>query len=118
ATCDFTITVKDTQPPTISDLSSTPDMLWPPNHQMKNVEINYKSIDNCGGTLTTVLTVTSNQPPNGSGDGNTSADWEVIDDHKVKLRAERTGDLGCRIYSIKIVSTDQYGNSSDTVVKV
>ena len=118
ATCSFTITVNDTEPPVIEGLSADPDMLWPPNHKMKDVAIDYTSTDNCPGVITCSITVTSNQPVNGTGDGNTEPDWEVIDEHNVKLRAERAGNLGCRIYSVKITCTDQFGNSSDSTVKV
>lgn len=116
--CSFTVTVNDVEPPVISNISANPDVLWPPNHQMKSVSIDYTVTDNCPGVITSVLTVTSNQPINGTGDGNTNTDWQVIDDHHVDLRAERAGNLGCRIYYVKITSTDAHGNSSDTVVRV
>ena len=116
--CTFTITVNDTEPPVIEDVDADPRILWPPNHKMKDVKIDYTSTDNCGGIITTSLNVTSNQPQNGTGDGNTESDWEVVDEHNVKLRAERAGNRGCRIYSIKITSSDQYGNTSDGTVTV
>ena len=116
--CSFTVTVNDTEPPVLEDVSADPAVLWPPNHQMKNVTIDYTATDNCGGVITSSLSVTSNQPQNGQGDGNTESDWEIIDEHHVRLRAERAGNGGCRIYSIKITSTDQYGNESDSTVTV
>ena len=116
--CTYTVTVNDTEPPTLEDVSADPTVLWPPNHKMKDVTIEYTSTDNCGGVINDSLSVTSNQPVNGTGDGNTDPDWEIIDDHHVKLRAERAGNGGCRIYYVKITSTDQYGNSSDSTVTV
>ena len=50
ATCSFTVTVNDVEPPVIHDLLVTPPILWPPNHNMKNVNVNYTSTDNCPGT--------------------------------------------------------------------
>jgi hypothetical protein len=80
--------------------------------------VDYTATDNCGGIITSSLKVTSNQPENGTGDGNTESDWTIVDEHNVKLRAERAGNGGCRIYSIQITSTDQYGNSSDSTITV
>lgn len=116
--CTYTVTVNDTEPPVITGLNADPDVLWPPNHKMREVTIDYTSTDNCGGVVTCSISVTSNQPANGTGDGNTETDWEIVDEHHVKLRAERAGNRGCRIYSIMITCTDQYGNSSDSTVTV
>jgi len=108
------ITVLDTLPPVIANISPDPPSLWPPNHKMKNVTINYTDLDNCSppGEVTTVLTVSSDEPINGTGDGNTSPDWIVLDDHQVMLRAERAGNGNGRTYTIFITATDDCGNTS------
>jgi hypothetical protein len=106
--------VLDTLPPLIANVSSDPPSLWPPNHKMKEVSIKYTDLDNCSppGKVTTVLTVASNEPINGTGDGNTSPDWIVLDDHQVMLRSERAGNGDGRIYTIFITATDDCGNTS------
>ena len=48
------------------------------------------------------MTVTSNEPINGTGDGNTAIDWLVVDAHHVQLRAERAGTGSGRIYTIAV----------------
>jgi len=53
-----------------------------------------------------------------AGDGNTSADWTVVDAHHVQLRAERSGGGDGRVYSITITATDSAGSSSATTVMV
>jgi hypothetical protein len=103
------ITVKDTTRPNITNISPDPATLWPPNHKMRNVTINYTAVDNCS-PVTNSLSVTSNEPVNGGGDGNTAPDWVVINDHQVQLRAERSGMGTGRIYTIKITSVDDCGN--------
>lgn len=117
-TCEFDVTVIDTQAPTITNMSADPDELWPPNHKLKDVVINYDKTDNCPGVITCVLTVTSDEPVNGFGDGNTSPDWIVIDDHNVKLRAERSGRGDGRVYTVTTTCTDQAGNSSQSSTTV
>ena len=112
ATCSFKITVNDVEPPVIHDLLVSPPVLWPPNHKMKNVNVDYTSTDNCPGPITCHIAVTSDEPENGTGDGDTAPDWELIDDHHIKLRAERAGNGDGRVYTVRVTCTDQYGNSS------
>ena len=64
------------------------------------------------------ITVTSNEPDNGTGDGNTSPDWEILNDHIIKLRSERSGTGDGRIYTIVVSCTDQYNNTGSDSVTV
>ena len=68
--------------------------------------------------MNTSLSVISNEPLNGTGDGNTAVDWVVVDAHHVQLRAERDGDGTGRIYTITITATDSAGNTSAQTVTV
>ncbi|HEX6849458.1 MAG TPA: CHRD domain-containing protein [Chitinophagaceae bacterium] len=115
STCSFTVTVNDVEPPAINDLFVTPPVLWPPNHKMKNVTVNYTSSDNCPGPISCNITVTSDEPENGTGDGDQAPDWDVLNDHHIKLRAERAGNGDGRVYTIKVTCTDQYGNATDSL---
>ena len=45
-------------------------------------------------------------------DGNTAPDWEIVDSHHVRLRAERSGRGNGRVYTITITCTDGSGNST------
>lgn len=83
------MTVRDTTPPIISLALATPFLLWPPDHRMVSVRINYLTSDQCHAHSCR-LTVRSNEPVNGTGDGNTAVDWQIVDDHQVLLRAERS----------------------------
>jgi hypothetical protein len=117
ATCTANIKVVDNTPPDISNPSANPGTLWPPNHKMVDIAVNYTATDN-SGTAICSLSVSSNEPVNGTGDGNTSSDWNVIDAHKVQLRSERAGNLTDRIYTIKITCKDPSENSSSQSVFV
>jgi Beta-propeller repeat len=107
-----------TTPPTITDVSVNPAVLWPPDHKIANATVNYNVTAGCGGTTTSSLSVASNEAVNGTGDGNTSPDWVVLGPHNVELRAERAGTGAGRIYTITIFSQDTFGNAASQTVTV
>jgi hypothetical protein len=102
--------------PVISGVSATPPVLWPPNHRMVNVTASYTVTSNCPSTCT--LSVTSNEPVEGLGDGHASPDWVVVDANHVQLRAERSGLGTGRAYTIAITCTNSAGQSSSQSVTV
>jgi hypothetical protein len=53
---------------------------------------------------------TSNEPENGLGDGDTVPDWQIVDEHSVLLRAERSGRGAGRVYTVTIQGVDAAGN--------
>lgn len=111
ATCSFNVTVNDTEPPVITGLHASPDTLWPPNHKLRNIPVNYDATDNCG-VDTCILSVTSDEPVHGWGSGNTSPDWLLTsNNHLIKLRAERAGTGDGRLYTITVTCTDTSGNA-------
>jgi hypothetical protein len=74
--------------------------------------------DGCGSIATSTILITSNEPANDIGDGNTEVDWEIVDANTIRLRAERSGvndlvtpDIG-RIYTINYSVTDACGNTA------
>src|SRR5207253_3045064 len=75
-----TVTVIDDTPPVISGASADKPALWPPNHQLVDVTVSYAATDNCG-EVDSALSVSSNEPVNGMGDGDTATDWEIVDAH-------------------------------------
>lgn len=101
----------DTTPPVISAVSATPSTLGAPNHKMAPVSISVKVADNCTTPTWTVTSVSSNEPVNGTGDGDTEPDWTMAG-QKVTLRAERAGTGSGRTYTVTVTAKDAAGNLS------
>ncbi len=110
--CTFNVVVNDTEAPVVSAATVDKPSLWPPQHQMVPITVNYTATDNCSVSCT--LSVTSNEPINGLGDGDTAPDWVIVDAHHVMLRSERAGNGNGRIYTITVTCADPAGN---TVIK-
>lgn len=113
ASCTGTVTVKDTTAPVISSVTASPNTLWPPNHKMVSVKVTATTSDNCTVTpVCTITSVTSNEPDNGLGDGDTANDIVVTGDLSVNLRAERSGTGNGRVYTVNGQCADAAGNSA------
>lgn len=120
STCTFNVEVVDVQPPSVSAVTASPSVINDNNHKMVDVTLSYTSTDNSGNANVCSVSVTSNQPVNDVGDGNTAPDWEIIDATHIRLRAERSGTGVDRIYTITVTCVDAAGNaaSSSTQVRV
>ncbi|MBA3849290.1 MAG: hypothetical protein C0502_04760 [Opitutus sp.] len=114
----FTITVRDTTAPTITSLSTTAPTLWPPNHKMVAVTVSASASDLVGVTSLKIVNVTSNEPDNGLGDGDTPGDIQVTGNLTLNLRAERSGTGNGRVYTITVEARDAAGNASTRTVAV
>jgi hypothetical protein len=119
ASDDVTVTVEDVTPPVIT-VAAGPTVLWPPDHKYESISILdcVTSVsDNCDASLTpsdvVITSVTSDEPEDGDGDGNTLDDIVIARDCKsVKLRAERQGEGAGgdgRVYTIHLSVTDVNG---------
>ena len=116
ATCTQTITVVDNVPPVISNASVSRSVLTPPNHKMVDVYVGYTVTDNCSASAT--ISITSDEPESGLSNGDVGPDIIKINEHHVKLRAERDGKGDGRVYTITITATDGSGNVSTTTQTV
>ncbi|HEX7088201.1 MAG TPA: hypothetical protein VF198_17715 [Vicinamibacterales bacterium] len=103
----------DTTPPVIAEVRTAPDSIWPPNHQMVPVSVQVFASDDSGETpVCAVTSVTSSDPDNASGSGNTEVDAVIDGPLSVRVRAERSGPVGARVYTIAVTCSDAAGNSS------
>src|SRR5205085_12156104 len=112
--CSFTVTVNDTEGPTIT-VATQPIEMWPPDHQYHTFNISdlvASATDNCSGNLinSVVITSVSSDEPEDvheGGDGNTLNDIVIAANCKsVQLRAERQGGGNGRVYTIVLKVTD------------
>jgi hypothetical protein len=114
----FTVTVRPDSPPGITSISATPNILWPPDHKMYPVQVTVIATDdNDPNPTSQIISVSSNQPINGTGDGDTSPDWLITGALTLQLRAERSGNVD-RIYTITVQTSDSGGHSVQATVKV
>jgi uncharacterized repeat protein (TIGR01451 family) len=118
--CSFSVTVNDTQGPTITLTTGTLE-LWPVNHSYNTFTMSdlvASATDNCSGNVfnnVVITSVSSDEPEEaaGGGDGNTLNDIVIAANCKsVQLRAERQGSGNGRVYTINLKVTDAFGNVS------
>jgi hypothetical protein len=115
----FDITVVDVDPPLILSITATPNVLWPPNHQLVPVTITVSAIDNVDAApMARIYLITSNEPVVGAGSGSTNFDWRITGELTADLRAERSGQGNGRVYTIHIELVDEAGNRSTGTVTV
>jgi len=106
ATQSQVIVVNDNIPPQITGLSTSQSSLWPANHTMRDITVNYTVSDNCVTDPPFSISISSNEPVNGTADGDTDPDWVIIDNHHIRLRAERAANGNGRIYTITVTVND------------
>ena len=123
-TCNFKVTVTDDEAPVIT--TNGPFTLWPPNHKYATFTVANlvaSATDNCDSNVgvgsVTISSVSSDEPENTAGDGNTLNDILIAGDcQSVQLRSERMGNGNGRVYTITLAVTDSDGNTSTATVKV
>jgi probable HAF family extracellular repeat protein len=110
----------ESRPPVITSTAGEPDVLWPPNHQMITVRVNYTATGSCGAAVTTTISAVSSEADNGIGDANFPNDIVIVDPRTVLLRAERSGRGNGRVYTMTIRAVDQFGleTTADVTVTV
>jgi len=110
ATAQVTLNIDKTA--SVLSLSVSPGTLWPPNHRMVTVTPSVKVTDGNQGTTVRLVSVTSNEPDDGLGDGDTANDIVINADGTISLRAERSGTGAGRVYTITYQATDIAGNAT------
>ncbi len=108
-TYNFTVTVRDCEPPKIQSVTAEPPSLWPPNHRVQPVTLRVSATDNCHVARSKIISVSASE--------GSSADWQITGDLTVNLRAERAGNAA-RVYSITVECLDDSGNKATAIAQV
>jgi hypothetical protein len=116
------VTIGDDTPPT-ARARAFPRLLWPPNHELHEIGVRIWTGDRCSeAEEVELLSVESNEPDNGLGDGDTENDIQEAeigtDDRSLLLRAERAGLGSGRVYSLTYRVVDGAGNLTYPVARV
>jgi HYR domain-containing protein len=124
AVCSSAVTVRDTRPPILL-VNAVPATLWPPNHEMARVSVNWQVTDDCDPAVRVeIVDVTSSEADDAPGmdDGATTQDVQDAaygtTDLEVWLRAERDGRGFGRTYTLDYRAVDAAGNASPAVAVV
>jgi hypothetical protein len=124
-----TLTIADTAAPVFTSLTARPNVLWPPNGQFETVILRAVVTDAVDpNPITRIIAVSSNESTHGftlfghhffkDWDHHFSRDWVITGPLTLKLRAERSGHGGDRVYTITVESRDHSGNASTRTVTV
>lgn len=113
----------DTTPPAV-EVSASRE-LWPPNHRTETLTLaDLVTVeDACDGELNandvgTILDIYSDEPDDGTGDGDTTGDIVIVDDHTFSVRVERAGNGNGRVYGIRFEVSDSAGNTVEATAFV
>jgi len=105
-------------------LIEDPIVLWPADHEYNTFELPdfvVSVIDNKFGDLfaeTEITSVSSDEPENAQGDGDTFDDIVIVDAQTIQLRAERQGGGDGRVYTINFEVSDPLGNSASASFQI
>jgi len=102
-------------PPTLR-VGVAPQELWPPNHRYVTVQAAFTASSDTASV--TLVSVTSNEPDDGLGDGDTTQDIVIVDNDTVKLRVERSGKGTGRLYTLTYRATNVCGNATTAKASV
>ena len=120
---EITVEIVDATSPSL-DPAANMAVLWPANHKMVDIVIEANASDNSGLPITLSASISSNEPINGTGDGDHAPDWTepVIDQENgiitFQLRAERSGKGSGRVYTITVTATDNSNNSTTAYIVI
>jgi hypothetical protein len=102
--CSFTVTVTDNEPPVLSPITLSREVIWPASNKMKKVVVSYTATDK-SESVKTAIAVSSNAT-----DG--VRDYEIVDQNLLRLKSSRLPDGSPRIYTITVTATDDSGNKT------
>ena len=99
-------------PPSITSLTATPSVLWPPNHKKVSVSLNIASAGDPFPTCQ-ISSVVSSEPSTKPGD----VEWVITGPLSLSLEADRAGSGPGRAYTVAVTCTNGVSpDATDTVI--
>jgi len=97
-----------------TDLTVSPDSIKASNHKMVNVTLSPTFSGACGVANFKIVSIGSNEPVNGLGDGDTAPDWLINGPLTAQVRGERSGAGNGRVYTVTVEGTDGFTTLTKT----
>lgn len=113
-TLTITVTPGSQSPSVVASAATA--VLWPINHLLVNVGLTATAVDECSGVPTVQVVVFSNQDDEVQSPHSPDAKNPAL--NALRLRAERAGDSGGRVYLIVVKAIDASGNIGFDVTTV
>lgn len=109
----------DNLPPNCDAATPSIVTLWPPNHKLHEVRVQNVTDPDGDPVSISVRSIRQDEPVNGLGDGDTSPDgFFGVDTSTARMRAERSGLLNGRVYTIGFIARDGRGGNCEGAVTV
>lgn len=111
----------DNNPPVCTAANASPDILWPPNHKMADINISGVTDPDEDDITITVGGITHNEisiDGEDKGTGKTSPDSAGEGTDTAQVRAERSGKGNGRTYTISFTASDGQGGECNGSVQV
>jgi hypothetical protein len=99
-------------------ISVSQNYIWPPNHEMVPITVDVSGVTDVNLKTVIITEITSSEPDNGLGDGDTTGDTAITGDLTGAVRAERSGKGTGRTYTVTVTATDCAGNETDFTAEV
>ncbi|MBC8068801.1 MAG: hypothetical protein IAG13_10750 [Deltaproteobacteria bacterium] len=118
AVCTTELTVTDAVAPVVTTERQS---MWPPNHKYHDITLAdcIDEVLDCDDDWVAAIDwVSSDEPDDDNGDGNTDADVVIVASDAVQLRSERQGGSNGRVYTIGFTVTDGSGNVTEAACEV
>ncbi len=118
----FDLTITANRPPDCANAYASPDEIWPPNHNMVDVDILGVTDPDDDPVTITVTGITQDEPLDTNGDGSFEPDGAGVGTSTAHVRAERSGTNKTpgngRVYEIVFRADDDRGGRCTGAVQV
>jgi hypothetical protein len=114
----YSLSIHTNEPPVCDSAIADLSLLWPPNHNFRDIAITGVTDPDGDPVTITVTGIFQDEPVEDLGDGNFEPDGLGVDTETAHVRAERQGGGNGRVYLISFVAEDDKGDTCAGTVTV